>query len=700
LKELKLRCDRRSGWFCMLAAVAVGLAAPIHVAAAVAVAAEEGALEEVIVTARKVRENVRDIPLSVQVLTGEQLDEADLSRLFDLQHQVPGLVLNTAGMFGADFALRGVSDQGGMHLNGVYLGSSQLALARMFDLDRIEVLKGPQGTLYGRNANGGSINFITRVPEYQPGGELEGAYGSFDTVRLRGHLNVPVGSAAMRLAFIGSEGDGFIRNTVDDRRFGEADYWGVRGSLRLEPDERWLIDFTAQRVYDDGASAELWLPNPAYLPDPDDIRLTTVTLANPFLRIQNDFASLTVEYDLGFSSVRSITGYAQNETNNLDDCQGLPFLLSCIRGGDPLRYEQWSQELQLVSTAGERIDWLVGMNYFSGAAREHFFQRVPLLSPQPLFDYHSTADDTAWAVFGHANLHLGRGWGVSGGLRFSDEENEVSRIGTGVRDDRERVVAAGDWNHPSWRLDLEYAARDGQLYYAGFSTGFRSGGVTTQRLPDGEFNRYDPEDLLAFEAGVKSQWPELGLVLDAAAFHYDFDNLQTLNRYFADDELIVEIDNAAKAEVYGIDTAASLQATDRLSITAALVWLPKREYVEYIVSEGGEDLSGYELPRAPEWSVIASVTYRQPLAHHGELTGRVEYSYRSGFFYTLDNLATEAQEAYGLLNLLLRFEPPQANWYGFAAGRNLTNEDYFHQVFIQAAPGYPDTWEVGVGFRF
>ena len=341
------------------------------------------------------------------------------------------------------------------------------------------------------------------------------------------------------------------------------------------------------------------------------------------------------------------------------------------------------------------------MNYFTSDSREHFFQNVPLLNPRPLFDYHSTADETAWAAFGHANLRLGGGWRVSGGLRFSDEDNEVSRIGTGEFDDPERVTAAGSWDQPSWRLDLEYSAGDGLLYYAGLSTGFRSGGVTTVRLPDGEFNRYDPEDLLAFETGLKSQWPELGLTLDAAAFHYDFDNLQTLNVYSVDDkEFIVEIDNAAKAEVYGIDAAASLQATDRLSVTAAFVWLPKREYVDYIGSEDGQDLSGYELPRAPEWSAIASITYRRPLAHYGELTGRVEYSYRSGFFYTLDNLAAEAQAAYGLLNLLLRFEPPQANWYAFASGRNLTDEDYFHQVFIQAAPGYPDTYEVGVGFRF
>jgi len=694
-----LHAARPGGVLGILAAVTIYLAA--HTTGLADSAPEpDGSLEEVIVTARKVPENVREIPLSIQVLTGERLDEANLTRMFDLQHHVPGLVLNTNGMFGAGFALRGVSDQGGLYLNGVYLGSSHLAIARQFDLERVEVLKGPQGTLYGRNANGGSINFITRTPQDGFGGELEGAYGSFDTARLRGHLDVPLGSAAARLAFIGSKGDGYIRNSVDERRFGEADYWGVRGSLALEPGEGWRIDLTAQRVYDDGASSELWLPNPAFLPDPDDIRLTTVTLADPYLRIENDFASLVAVYDLGHARFRSITGYARNETHDLDDCQGMPILRGCVRGSDPLTWRQWSQELQLASAGNERIDWLAGAYWFAGEERLHFFQWLPRVPTRPISDRYSTRDETAWALFGHATLHLGGGWGLSGGLRFSYEENEISDIGSGVVDNPELVVASGDWSQPSWRLDLEYAPRDGLFWYAGLSTGFRSGGVTTQRLPDGDFNRYQPEDLLAFETGVKAQWPGLGLTLDAAVFHYDFDNLQTLNRYFVDDVLYVEIDNAARAEVYGIDAAAALQVTERLDLSAAVVWLPKREYLDYTVGQGGDDLSGFELPRAPEWSATLSMTYCRPLAHYGELTGRLEYGYRSAFFYTLYNVGTEAQGAYGLLSLLLRYEPAQANWYVFAAGRNLTDEDYFHQVYIQAAPGYPDTWEVGLGLRF
>ncbi|NJN51907.1 MAG: TonB-dependent receptor [Gammaproteobacteria bacterium] len=206
-------------------------------------------VEELVVTARKVDEQLQDVSASLQVLSGDFLDTADLSRLYELQYAVPGLVVNNVGMFGARFALRGVTDEGGSslaianHLNGAYLGSGNLAIARSFDMERVEVLKGPQGTLYGRNATGGSINFVTRPAEHEFDAGFESAYGSFDTTRLQGHLNVPFAVGAARLAFIGSEGDGYIDNSLDGREFGEADFWGLRGSVALDPTEDLHLDF-------------------------------------------------------------------------------------------------------------------------------------------------------------------------------------------------------------------------------------------------------------------------------------------------------------------------------------------------------------------------------------------------------------------------------------------------------------------------
>ena len=353
------------------------------------------ALDEIIVTARKVPEPVQQIPLSVQVLSGDFLQAAAVSDLYGLQFNVPGLVVINLGLNGAGLSLRGVSDQGGTglavatHLDGVYLGHSNLAIARDFDLERVEVLKGPQGTLYGRNSTGGSINFITKPPEGERGAALEIAYGTFSTARVLGHVNLPFGRAAFRVAFIGSKGDGYIRNSLDARRFAESDFWGLRGSLRVNVSDRLRVDVMAQHVQDTGASGELWVPPPQFLANPSDIRLATVTLNNPYLHTYNDNASVTVVFDLGFATLRSITGYGYNELKDVDDCSGVPFLRGCVRTLIPGKYRQWSQELQLASQDRAAVKWLLGANYFDANGSDHFFQSIEQI-PVPVFDTFST----------------------------------------------------------------------------------------------------------------------------------------------------------------------------------------------------------------------------------------------------------------------------------------------------------------------
>lgn len=376
----------RSAWLIALSAAVSLVSAPAFPQVPSVAKAEKDLLEEVIVTARKIEESVQDIPMSVQVLSKGFLEKADVSRLYELQFNIPGLVVNDVGMFGAGFSLRGIADQLGTslsvasHLNGVYLGSSNLAIARMFDLERVEVLKGPQGTLYGRNSTGGSINFITRAPQDEFSAHVEAAYGSFSTARAEGYINVPFEASALRLAFIGSEGDGYISNSVDDRKFAESDFWGLRGSLRISASDKLQLDIMAQHVRDDGASGELWDPRPDFLPDPDDIWLTTVTLPNPYLVTENDTISMNVHYDLGYAQLHSITGYARSKVNGLDDCAGSPILQGCTRGVDPLDYEQWSEEIHLISDGDGAFNWLVGVNFFNSDESGEFHLSVPFLA--------------------------------------------------------------------------------------------------------------------------------------------------------------------------------------------------------------------------------------------------------------------------------------------------------------------------------
>lgn len=658
------------------------------------------AIETIVVTARKIEEDLQDVPMSLQVLSADFLAEAALTRLYELQFNTPGLLINSNGLFGARLSLRGISDQGGSgvsvasHLNGIYLGDPNLAVVRMFDLERIEVLKGPQGTLYGRNATGGSINFLTRAPQSDSGAGIEAAYGSHATTRAQGHVNFAGDSAGLRLAFIASEGDGYIHNSVDARRFAESDFWGLRASLRVDLSDRARLSLMAQRVRDDGASGDLWTPNPAYLVDPADIHLTTVTLANPHLETDNDNVSLTFDYDLAFGALRSLTGYARSATENLDDCAGMPVLAGCVRGGE-LRYEQWSQEFQWLLQGTGPVDGLLGLYYFNADGFDDFDQFLPRVNPNPLNDT-SMSRETSRAVFGQASVQLADRWTATGGLRLSREEYRLNATSAGYPSGPSQLAGRTVSDDLSWRLDLQFAPSEDALLYGTVSTGFKSGGLVAAPVRN-EIDEFDSEHVVAFEAGARTQWQQGRGTLNAAVFYYDFEDLQVRTVTLGGG---VDIANAAKAELYGIDAEGAFAISDRWKVSGGAVWMPQREFIGFEGDQSGETYSGNKLALAPEWSANAALTFEQSLARLGRFSARLEYSYRSGYFFTKENSPIYAQEAFGLVNLLLRLDSAHSGWFAFASGRNLADTDYFHQVFFQSSPGYPDTYEIGAGYRF
>lgn len=666
-------------------------------------APDDGALDEVLVTARLLSEDVLRVPMSVQAVSGEFLDSRNLSNVYDLQYAVPGLVLNNRGMFGAGISLRGVSDEGGgglsvaPHLNGVYLGTSTLALARQFDIERVEVMKGPQGTLYGKNATGGSLNVITRAPQPAFAARAEGSLGSFDTVRANGFVNVAADRVAARVAFAGAEGEGFIRNSLDDRRFAEDDFWGVRASVRYEPSDRLTVDAMLQRVQDDGASGELWGPRRDQLVDPDDIRLTTVRIANPYHETTNDFANLSLAYEWAGRTLRSITGFARNLTRDLDDCAGTPMLPGCVRGVAPLRYQQYSQEVRFESQGVDRLDWIVGAHYVDSSAFQHFTTRLSAPTT-PVQDYSQDVDESAYALFGDATIALGEHWRLSGGMRYTAEDSRLRFVGNGLNDPMGVRDPSGSWNSTSWRAGADYSPNDVAFFYANVSTGFKSGGLTPQILPNGRYDTFDPEELTAYELGMTAKGWGGRATLRASAFAYDFEDMQVTTTTVIDGAIRTVVDNAAVARIEGLDVSSSARLGERITVTGLFVWLPRREFVEFM-DNFGNDLAGNKLTRSSEWSSSASIDYRTSVANRGELSAGLDYNYRTAFYFTKENLAREYQEDFGLLNLSLRFESARGGWYAFVSARNLLNEDYFTQIFLQSAPGYPTRYEVGFGWH-
>jgi iron complex outermembrane receptor protein len=237
------------------------------------------------------------------------------------------------------------------------------------------------------------------------------------------------------------------------------------------------------------------------------------------------------------------------------------------------------------------------------------------------------------------------------------------------------------------------------MLYGSVSDGFKSGGVTTRLLADGRFDVFGPETLLAYEAGVKSRIADGRATLNAAAFYYDFKDLQVLSALFTGTTIESQVDNAASARIYGLDVNTAFRPTDRLSATLGFVYLPEAEFTSFETARGA-NLTGNRISRSPEWTGTAGLEYRVPIGSIGTLSSRLEYNYRSFFYFIKENDPLQAQDDFSLVNLSLRYTPASDKWYAFAIGRNLADEDYFTQVGFQSNPGLPATYEVGFGFRF
>ena len=305
-----------------------------------------------------------------------------------------------------------------------------------------------------------------------------------------------------------------------------------------------------------------------------------------------------------------------------------------MRAAQPNETEQWSQELQLVIPGSRGISGIVGAYYADSDGELGFILIRPQLAPPLRENSHSTFSDPAAALFGQATARLADRWSTTAGVRLSREEHRMSSIGTGADDSPTLLVGEIDSDDLSWRLDLSYAITDDAMAYASVSTGYKSGGFDIRPDTDGALDEFLPEELIALEAGGKTRWLDGRLTLNAAAFYYDFTNLQVVTTVQEGGTFVFGIDNAAKAELYGIDADTSFRVSDRWSVVGGVVWLGKHEFVEYENDETGDTCSGNELVRSPEWSATAAIEYEHSLRDLGGLTARIEYSYRSDFFYT------------------------------------------------------------------
>lgn len=756
-------------------------------------ARDELVLDEVTITARRREEMPQQVPIPLTVLDGEQLAEAGLHDLQAIQQRVPGLVVSGHDARYAGFGLRGfgatayndgLEGSVGTFVDGVYLARQGLAFGELLDIERIEVLRGPQGTLFGKNTSAGALNIVTRQPTFDPEASLEARLGEHGLRQYRGTLSGPLhdGVLAGRLSVFDSSADGRVENLADASRLGDQDGQGLRGQLLWTPN----ADFSARLIADYARQSQpgnVLLANhysaqtrsraafvgyPLSETDPyqREVRLDepgrTRTLQN----------GLSLELNWGLDEalrLTSITAYRDWDYRSLRDGDGAALAVASSDTG--LEHRQFSQELRLAGTAGASVDYVVGLYYLRqrldreigidfGEDAAAWFVGDRLAELQQLYGIRFTHPDQVPAVlldgarqrfdgeqngdsramFGQLSWRPVERLELTGGLRYSRERKDgwISRdvINLASLDGLPPVFQAGgqllrdialgggyyrrdaiEENNLSGLLGASYRFSDAVLGYASWSRGYKAGGINFDVIGPHTAPTFASERATSLELGVKIRFWDERARLDLALYQTDIDDYQALTysppaTLFAPplrDNLI----NVGKVRLRGIELDTAWRLHSRLDLRLGLAWSDAR-YRSFpnapCPPASGQwtcDLTGDRLYNAPEWSANSGVDYWHPLRHGLQAYAGVDYSFRSGYYGTLEGGEGSYQPSHGLTDLRIGLRRQDRGWEVEGWVRNLFDSRYITAVYsllgagdYGVVPGNPRTIGTTVRVRY
>lgn len=714
--------------------VAFVVVAPLLCSVALPALAQSSApdgIEEIVVTAQKREESLQDTPVSIAAFSAKDLEAKGISGLTDLRANVPALQLtpfpNNAAttqifMRGVGLSDDQITQDGGVavYMDGVYVARSQGMAVEVADLERIEVLRGPQGTLYGRNATGGAINFITRKPDLGDlGFKGQVTLGNYDHRRFKVAVNVPIGQTiAARLSYVNQQQDGFIRNPgTGIKRWGDEDRQAMRADVLWQPSDMFNLRYSYDRT-EIGDTPAYVAVSPLF-----PLKADRPKAGSPFVRdvLPNDIVSqghsLIGEWEPSDAlTVRSITGYRK-----LDNSQNQDYLTG-VTGPNPLqknssraKQDQWSEELQVVGDAfGDRVQYVAGFYYFT----EEGSNFSNSYSPPTLTRSFTTATikNRSYAVFGQATLTpdwLDKRLHLTVGVRQSWDKREATlarqtQIAGGPIT---TVPGVGDGSRsfkdfsPSFVIGFD-ASRDVHLY-AKAVKGYKSGGFNIRASSIARFNEgFDPETLWSYEAGMKSQWLDNHLRFNIAGFISKYRDIQVNVQSDPTNARITDVLNAGSATVKGVEMDLTLAPTRALRFTANYSYL-KARYDSIISATGADISSNYRFTNAPEHTIALDVTYDLPRLPIGQLTANANYTAQSDKFTNATISGGKYIVGdYGLINARLALSdiPGLPGVRAAVWGRNLADKEYYLMQFNIGRPGAifgePRTYGIDLSVEF
>lgn len=696
----------------------------------VRVTAQANALEEIIVTASKRTQSLQDVPMAVTAFSAQVIQEAGINNAVDLAALTPSLSISTNNQpFTASFRIRGIGTSQndialepsvGLFVDDVYLSRSGLGMSDLTDIERIEVLQGPQGTLYGKNTNAGAISIFTKNPNLEAfEGYVETSIGDYDLTKLTAAASGPLtNTLAYRITGTVDQRDGYFDNGAGDD-LNAADDWNVIAKLLYAPSDNLTLLLKGSHVKRNTRCCAADSVQGASVNPTLAARGLAIDKNNPFdhdiaVNVDNKFKnkadslSLVVDLDQDWGSLKSISAWGKADGSasyDVDRSQlDVMSYVDAVSKGDSL-----SQELRFASPTGGPLDYQLGAFYFQSTTNggdgsafvflgDDFLSQANLqpdidsllpagvpnmafiAQPGDSISANVKLETETFAVFGQTTWHINERWRITGGLRWTDEEKHadiltvvdstavsaqltglsfLTAVTTPVDQDFSRSTS--DVN---WLLDSSYDLFEQTMIYARVATGSKSGGFNTVNGTPEE-REFDDESTNSYELGIKSTVLQDRLRINAAAFYTEIDDYQYQQQQ--DIGLGTLVSNLPEVETSGIDVNLQAQPLPNLTLTGGVLYMHK-----YEITEGPQ--KGNNLPFTAEYSATASATVVFPVANGGVYL-RADYSYMDDHLTTDSaNAAERDYQNRNLVNAKLGWR--NTHWNVSIWGKNLSDNKY------------------------
>jgi iron complex outermembrane receptor protein len=717
------------------------LSAAIAASLSSGVLAENSTLvfEEVLVTAEKRSESLQDLSQAISVLDGDDLDNQQISSFVDLSAIAPGVNIAKNEGFKTVITIRGVGNEANQnaianpsvsyHLDGIYVASPFALQTDFLDLERIEVLRGPQGTLFGQNSTGGAINVITQAPTVDDTfGKADLTVGDYGLVKARAAYNLPLSDTlAVRASFISNDRDGFTDNLTLGQDLDDANSTSARVRVLYEPRDNFRANFTAQIFDEDrNGAAQKGLLDPT--PDARELRQDS----RADYELTSELYSVVLEWDFEAFSLKSLTSYQNddvliNRDNDRNDLAVLaPFAqLPSVYVPETNKQKTVTQEINLISgyPLFGKMDWVAGVFYLDTEV-EISIRELLDFDFNGSFDPFTLAqvfafDDTAeigfisdskperdsTSIYGQGTWNFNDEWRAVFGMRYTEDEvysavtNFYGRTGTDIIEmDSEKLTG---------RFVVEHDFNDSTMGFASYTRGFKPGGsnltygLEAVVAPVVVLPTFDEEIVDAYELGLKTDLADGRVRLNVAAFYYNYEGLQ----YQATDPEVFQggVGNIPESEIFGAELELSAFLSDSVILDVRVAWLDTEitgnhlaldnvqseaagnaligqgfnlfsDDIQIARSAAVQNVNGNELAKTPKFTGNIALNWNTNI-NAGELNSSLQYTYRGEFKHRIfNNAVTDIVPSYDIINLVVGFRPEGKNWSVELIAKNLTDE--------------------------